>query len=219
MIFPDNHRKCKECETIMSFIDRKFCIHYSCDKCGYESIDWNTTSCYNDPLLKPTRYYKTDEDYFINPKNYSVYNQCQNCGSKVGTALKDTGSLDIETFDRELQERGLKERSDIKNLSGEIEERRKKRRHLNFEIEYEEYLKSERWKKIRQIVLDKDNNLCQSCLVEVATEVHHTDGQFRFNEPLFSLVSVCSDCHRVITEIERKRNAREEKKIKYKFDN
>lgn len=217
MLFADNHKKCVECETVMSFIDRKYCIHYSCDKCGYESIDWNNTDCCNDPLLKPTKYYKTDDDYFLNPNNYNVFNQCQNCGKKVGTALKKTDYTEIETFDRELEERGLNEKSDIKKLSGEIENRRKKRRDVNFDIEYEEYLKSERWQKIRQIVLARDSNLCQSCLDKVASEVHHKDGQFRFNEPLFTLVSVCSDCHRIITEIERNRNARDAKKIRYKF--
>jgi predicted HNH restriction endonuclease len=55
-------------------------------------------------------------------------------------------------------------------------------------------------------------------MIEKATEVHHKDGQFRFNEPLFSLVSVCSTCHRIITEIEQTRNAKETDKIKYKFD-
>jgi 5-methylcytosine-specific restriction endonuclease McrA len=60
---------------------------------------------------------------------------------------------------------------------------------------YEDYLSSEQWKQKRLIVLQRDNYLCQSCLANRATEVHHLDYTFLKNEPLFTLVSVCRPCH------------------------
>jgi len=218
MLLPKNDKKCRECDSVMNYTNKKFCFHYSCPKCGYESIDWNRDGCCNDPMLRPTKYYKNEEDYYVNKENYSVFNQCLNCGKKVGTALKKLDFTDADFFDGDLEEKGNNERADIKILSNEIENRRKNRNKYNYDQAYDEYLKSKRWKKIREIVLERDNYLCQSCMIEKATEVHHKDGQFRFNEPLFSLVSTCSSCHRIITEIEQTINARETEKIKYKFD-
>jgi len=218
MLLPEKNKKCSECNNHLNYKDEKFCIHYSCDNCGFETLEWNREGCCNDPILKPRKFYTSDEEFFIDKNNYRIFNQCQNCGKKVGTALKRTDYPDAPFFDKDLDEKGQNERINVKNLANEIEARRKNRSRNNFEQDYQEYLKSDRWKKIREIVFERDHYVCQSCLSEKATEVHHTQGHFRFNEPLFSLVSVCSDCHRKITEMEQSMKRGETDLIKYKFD-
>jgi len=218
MLLAENNNKCKECGNYMNSENKKFCFHYSCSNCGYETIEWNIVGCCNDPILRPKKYFASQEDYSIDPNDYKVYQQCHNCGKKAGTALKKSDYHEIEIFDKNLEKNGEIERTELRILSKEIENRRRNRSNDNFELEYAEYRKSDRWQKIRKIILERDNFLCQSCLVSNASEIHHKDGVFRMNEPLFSLVSVCSDCHRIITEIEQTRIAKDKSKIKYKFD-
>ncbi|WP_229969376.1 HNH endonuclease [Pontibacter harenae] len=69
--------------------------------------------------------------------------------------------------------------------------------------EHTEYLLTDEWKKRRELVLKRDNFVCQSCLEKKATQVHHKSYRYWKNEPLFELVSVCHSCHEAITEMNR----------------
>lgn len=69
--------------------------------------------------------------------------------------------------------------------------------------EHDEYLKTDDWKYKRELVLKRDNSICQSCLEKKATQVHHKSYRYWKNEPLFELVSVCCDCHDKITQMNR----------------
>jgi len=60
--------------------------------------------------------------------------------------------------------------------------------------EYNEYLKSDHWKKLRERILIRDNYECQICF-EPAEEVHHLTYQHRGEEYTFELVSLCVNCH------------------------
>ena len=62
-------------------------------------------------------------------------------------------------------------------------------------IYYEDYLRSAEWEKRRQLVLNRDGNLCQACLENSANEVHHLTYDHIFHEFLFELVAVCRSCH------------------------
>jgi len=61
--------------------------------------------------------------------------------------------------------------------------------------DYNTYLNSDRWKIKRAAVLDRDKYICQGCLQNKATQVHHLSYKRVFNEPLFDLVAICDDCH------------------------
>jgi 5-methylcytosine-specific restriction endonuclease McrA len=89
-------------------------------------------------------------------------------------------------------------------ITNGIDKRKREDQSHRFWNNYNEYLNSPEWKEKREIVFKRDNNKCQSCLNKDATQVHHKDGQFRMNEPLFTLVSVCDKCHEIITQIERR---------------
>lgn len=64
--------------------------------------------------------------------------------------------------------------------------------------EYATYLDSPEWFAKRDLVLERDNHLCQAqCdgCTKRANHVHHLTYKHLFNEPLFDLVSVCRSCH------------------------
>lgn len=72
------------------------------------------------------------------------------------------------------------------------------RRYEEYETwlkEHTIYLASDEWKWRRQMVLERDNYLCQGCLTNRATQVHHLTYKHWRNELLFELVSVCDGCH------------------------
>ena len=83
----------------------------------------------------------------------------------------------------------------------EYEEEKK----LNKEI-YQEYLKSDKWKALRKLKLEKSRFICLDCKGK-ATEVHH-DRYWNFGNPweFYNLISLCRECHkkRHNIKIERK---------------
>ncbi len=75
---------------------------------------------------------------------------------------------------------------------------------------YDRYLKSDKWKSKRRKVLTRANGKCEGCLEARATEVHHVDYQHLFDEPLFELRALCSECHRAISEQDKAKKGRED---------
>lgn len=80
------------------------------------------------------------------------------------------------------------------------------RKDQNWWAEYNKYMKSKAWATKRGLVLQRDNHTCQSCLKNVATQVHHLS--YRFvdflgNEPAFDLMSVCKECHDAIEVVKK----------------
>jgi 5-methylcytosine-specific restriction endonuclease McrA len=128
--------------------------------------------------------------------------QCLYCGEHNSKQYKFdqfggiNGVMKLKPFDEDL----------LKSFyEGQQLERKQKYNSEKVEwfIGYNEYLRSEKWKLKRSLVLKRDNNLCQACLSATANEVHHLTYRHVMNEPLFDLVSVCKRCHDKITDLER----------------
>jgi 5-methylcytosine-specific restriction endonuclease McrA len=64
--------------------------------------------------------------------------------------------------------------------------------------DYRRYLASPRWSGLRERVLRRDGHLCQSCLSNPATEVHHRSyrSDIASDSPAYELIAVCRDCHK-----------------------
>lgn len=71
--------------------------------------------------------------------------------------------------------------------------------------EYERYLLSPEWDKKRRMRLyfNKNNFLgkCEICGENEATQIHHMTYNRLYNEWVFDLAAICSDCHRRIHKI------------------
>jgi hypothetical protein len=58
-----------------------------------------------------------------------------------------------------------------------------------------EYLTTDKWRELRQLVFQRDNGICQGCYAAPATQVHHLTYKNVCNEFLWELTSVCDECH------------------------
>jgi uncharacterized protein YlaI len=70
--------------------------------------------------------------------------------------------------------------------------------------EYDEYLKSERWKTLRRAVQLRAKNKCEICRRANGCDCAHLTYERIFNEPMSDLLWTCRACHRELDE-ERKR--------------
>ncbi len=131
-----------------------------------------------------------------------VKEQCENCGHVKKNAV---GGFDkaarealpeLNSMARERSRIKLSEfETDFNNkcrtrafVSGQPEWRRK----------HGDYMKTAEWRYKRDLVLKRDKYLCQDCLTNPATQVHHKtyrNTDFTGMEPAFDLVSLCRPCH------------------------
>ena len=123
--------------------------------------------------------------------------QCDNCGG----CLNMTKSLKRAEFGEKTKGEFSKERF----LEWKLERQSERSEIYNF-TEYINYtksnhylhrthLRSEYWKNIRQLVLDRDKGICQSCKTEKAKDVHHLTYKNLGNETIDELISYCRACH------------------------
>lgn len=61
--------------------------------------------------------------------------------------------------------------------------------------QHTEYLRSPEWMKKRKMVLARARGLCEGCMENQATQVHHLTYKHWRDELLFELVAVCNECH------------------------
>lgn len=117
---------------------------------------------------------------------YHLRNQCLVCGQLVGSAQPHAGvDLDqLAVVDVTLQEAYVRRHR-------EAAEAERQERHLR----YEAYLLSPEWSAIREKVLKRDKYICQGCLANEATQVHHRGYQHCRDEFCWELVAICRDCH------------------------
>lgn len=104
---------------------------------------------------------------------WRIRKQCKQCGAYCSSDLKMAGyDLDsVPTVDEGLE---------------------------LFMENYSRYLKSRHWYQMRQLVLKRDNHLCQACLSRKADQVHHISYELfkQMNRSAaFELVAICYQCH------------------------
>ncbi len=129
--------------------------------------------------------------------------QCLTCGESVAVVKANTipaaEKASLTEFDRDIkQERGAAWRARYEELKAAHDEARRSERNE----EYQEYLRSMEWARKRQVVLVRDDWLCQGCRRARATEVHHLTYDHIFHEFLFELVALCAECHRSISRLD-----------------
>jgi hypothetical protein len=61
--------------------------------------------------------------------------------------------------------------------------------------DYQAYLRSPEWQRLRQLVSHREHGLCQGCGVEPGVEVHHLSYARVGQELLLDLALVCAKCH------------------------
>lgn len=72
---------------------------------------------------------------------------------------------------------------------------------------YEAYLQTERFDRIRQAVLKRDNYKCVVCGRTETLQVHHLTYRNLYHEPTGDLITLCRPCHSVYHAIDKRREA------------
>ena len=84
---------------------------------------------------------------------------------------------------------------EVVEMAKDILDSNRKQEYENKQNEYQEYLKSDRWKRLRGLRLAKSDFLCEGCGDE-ATQVHHKSYKNLFiPEEFLDLISLCEKCH------------------------
>jgi 5-methylcytosine-specific restriction endonuclease McrA len=123
---------------------------------------------------------------------YRFYNQCQQCGQKVGRevpVLKATSGY--VPWDSELEESG-KNRQRARRFHKHVQSLVDRE---DWQRRYENHLASLKWRKLRELVFKRSGGLCEGCGVRPAHQVHHLTYEHMGDEFLWELQAVCKVCH------------------------
>jgi len=155
--------------------------------------------------------------YMQSNGQFRVRNFCSSCGQSLSADLKMTGLnlSQMRQFDTGYETSNRKQVNELKdsyrleifNLERKRDELKYKTKEViesvlqddeDFWSRYSAYLNSQAWHKMRSLVLQRDNHLCQACLSREATQVHHLSYRL-FKEigasAAFELVAICHRCH------------------------
>lgn len=147
----------------------------------------------------------------INDGHTIVRNQCNNCDAFIGKQISKSkvdinnlpnGTIKFLNYEKKQNIITHKSSTFHRKYLAKTKEYFENRKNQWYK-EYKEYLKSPEWKVKREKVLKRDNYICQGCLEKEATQVHHLSYKHIKNEPLFELVSICKECHDIVSKTDR----------------
>lgn len=150
----------------------------------------------------------------ITQKNNSqvIKEVCKVCGhaekaqSKKQFSKKELEALHATTTDKITQVRNahFQKFLDIDAKRSEIAQRLRDESSSEWWEWYSIYLNSDEWKYKRAAVFDRADSMCEACGTSGAEEVHHISYKYVGNEPLWDLKAVCSECHKIIHDMDNK---------------
>ena len=83
---------------------------------------------------------------------------------------------------------------------------------------YVDYIRSDRWKRKREVYFQKYGKHCQACGTgRGPIHVHHMDYSRLGNEALTDLCGLCVRCHREVTYIYRRNRRRGLRRVTLEF--
>jgi hypothetical protein len=136
-----------------------------------------------------------DGNQLVGPRQ--LRHQCILCGELFPQALPhalarpDTRLVNIPLFERWFTSR---EEMFARQRMSSV----KRREVIQSSIidDYTAYLRTDRWRAKRRVVLERCNYVCEGCGIARATQVHHLTYTHLGDEFLWELKAVCDDCHR-----------------------
>jgi 5-methylcytosine-specific restriction endonuclease McrA len=204
-------KPCPLCGHQLSIEQTPFFTTELCEGCyKYAVID--ETACCASPLLQKVK-------YAISGGGIQVRNQCASCGdmsnNSIGGLTADEKSK-LPLADLTKRDQRNTNKYDFYSRSNKAKAEAGQRAWSDEKAEwfrkYNNYLNSTIWLHKRLAILKRDDYLCQCCLTNVATQVHHKSYQFvdfKGSEPAFDLESICRPCHDNIEDMksQNKQNA------------
>lgn len=134
-------------------------------------------------------------DYQTSNGGWQRKRQCLKCGGSTSQPQSRNKDQAVPLWDNELRARWEAACTEIQSaIETELVDRTNNTEFKGYWL-YEDYLKSQEWKKRSKLVMQRDGGTCQACLERRADHVHHHTYDHIFSEFLFELVAVCSECH------------------------
>ena len=136
-------------------------------------------------------------------KSIIVKNCCSNCYQRYDSIKKTIEHNNLILLTKDFLDSKDEERREIRSNNFKLEREAEHKEWLQL---YSNYLNSDEWFIKRAKVLRRDNFLCQNCLINNASQVHHTTYKgvdvynSIYNEALWDLKSVCKECHEKLHE-------------------
>lgn len=173
-------------------------FHY-CMNCGEYCVAIPLDKCCQNPYIQVKQHEIAG--------GFQLRKQCMTCGCIQGQSLKKADYPNHQRFEltnklRHDQYLDLRYKEGADRKAQYIAYFNKNRESAKLR-QYDNYLQSPEWANKRQLVLQRDNFICQCCLQPKATQVHHLTYTHLYNEPLFELVAICVPCHESITAMDK----------------
>ncbi len=185
---------CHICQSSkLQLLSESYHTGYFCNACGNGRIDYYSGTCCGNQNLISIRFEQSN-------KTIVQRSACKNWHTLVGGAVKKDASFQTYKLltQQRLSEIELSKKVSYENLLSFITKLKDKFRIEQQDVfwaNYSQYLKSPEWKSLRNIVLERDKNICQGCLSAPAQHVHHLTYNNFGDELLFQLISLCVKCH------------------------
>lgn len=197
---------CKSCnsENVQLLKEGEYATGWVCLSCGAGMVDYSSDTCCGNPNHTNVKFEQVN-------KVLVQRVACRSCKSLITGAVKrdkwfNTYPLFSNERHKEIEENKRACRNTlyeyINKIRTDIIERNNKRKLQEYEQDniewwnkYKAYLQTDTWKKKRQMVLERENWICQGCKVNKANHVHHETYQNLGDELLFQLIALCVDCH------------------------
>lgn len=187
--------KCEKClsENVRLLKSGIYHTGWFCNDCGHGEVDFYNGTCCGNQNLVDIRFEQVNGTWVQRVA-------CSNCRTLIGGAKKKGDDfLKLRPYTQESYKQTEQDRRQSfthlrNNLTSFSEKFREDKNRLWWE-QYTAYLKTDKWKHLRQQVLERENFMCQGCHYSKAVHVHHTTYDNLGDELLFQLVALCVQCH------------------------
>lgn len=177
---------CERCKTPMNVREFKTCILSYCLSCG--AYKRSEPECEHDYKLIL---------FELDNGSEQLRKYCPKCHSRDPKILSQK-DYDLEQVRRRMEnsyrtfysELCKRENEDLGRL---IDELRSKQEDVMF-LDYNKYMTSDEWHKLRNMVVNRDGGVCQICGRQAEVVHHMTYAHFKTEFP-FELISLCRECH------------------------
>lgn len=199
---------CGKCSHEITILEGKYDFYGYCPNCfDFVGVIKEVGNCCKQPEKVFVR-------HTISDGRFQLKKQCKNCATSEGRCyphktVENIHALIPSNYHRESINNEIR-CDELEWMRASINAQKTHDLTIvekNKEYEnYKDYLRSPEWRRKRKLVLKRDLYICQACLVNSATEVHHITYEHVFNEFLFELVSVCRHCHENISSLDASLN-------------
>jgi 5-methylcytosine-specific restriction endonuclease McrA len=137
---------------------------------------------------------------WVNAGGATVYKRyCRECGTTLSEAIKHEDAqregVNLDLTKDILASRSNAYRSERQSQLDKIKRDAAERVQPAAREEYDDYLRSPRWKSKCALIMKRAGGLCEGCLSRRADQVHHTTYEHLGNEFAFQLIAICDPCH------------------------